>query len=99
MTKDEALKLALEALSTSMYPQPRQLNAIAAIKAALAQPRPVAIEHCLWARNGNTPCPHTTPPQREWVGLTNEDMVDCLGESCWDDVVRKAEAKLRSKNT
>ena len=35
MTKDEALRLALEALSTSMYPQPRQLNAIAAIKAAL----------------------------------------------------------------
>ena len=20
------------------------------------------IEHCIWARNGNTPCPHTTPP-------------------------------------
>ena len=35
MTRDEALRLALEALSTSMYPQPRQLNAIAAIKAAL----------------------------------------------------------------
>ena len=35
MTKDEALRLALEALSTSMYPQPRQLNAITAIKAAL----------------------------------------------------------------
>lgn len=38
--KDEALRLALEALSTSMYPQPRQLNAIAAIKQALEQPEP-----------------------------------------------------------
>jgi hypothetical protein len=28
-----------------------------------AQPAPVQdIEHCIWARNGNTPCPHTTPP-------------------------------------
>ena len=43
MTKDEALRLALEALSTSMYPQPRQLNAIAAIKSALeAKDEPVA---------------------------------------------------------
>ena len=35
----------------------------------------------------------------KWVGLTNEDIVDCLGEPCWDDVVRKAEAKLKEKNT
>jgi hypothetical protein len=35
------------------------------VDALLAQPaqqEAVAIEHCLWARNGNTPCPHTTPP-------------------------------------
>jgi len=33
---------------------------LAALK---AQPAPVQdIEHCIWARNGNTPCPHTTPP-------------------------------------
>jgi hypothetical protein len=38
MTKDEALKLALEALETSMYPQQKQLQAITAIKEALAQP-------------------------------------------------------------
>jgi len=35
MTKDEALRLALEALETSMYPQQKQLQAITAIKAAL----------------------------------------------------------------
>ena len=35
MTKDEALKLALEALETSMYPQQKQLQAITAIKEAL----------------------------------------------------------------
>ena len=36
MTKDEALKLALDALETSMYPQQKQLQAITAIKEALA---------------------------------------------------------------
>ena len=48
MTEREALKLALEALETSMYPQQKQLQAITAIKEALAQPEqePVAwIEH------------------------------------------------------
>jgi len=38
ITKDEALKLALDALETSMYPQQKQLQAITAIKEALAQP-------------------------------------------------------------
>jgi hypothetical protein len=43
MTKDEALKLALDALETSMYPQQKQLQAITAIKAALeAKDEPVA---------------------------------------------------------
>jgi hypothetical protein len=32
---------------------------------------PVAIEHCIWARNGNTPCPHTTPPPQR-KPLTDE---------------------------
>ena len=42
MTKDEALRLALEALETSMYPQQKQLQAITAIKAALeAKDEPV----------------------------------------------------------
>jgi len=41
--KDEALRLALEALETSMYPQQKQLQAITAIKAALeAKDEPVA---------------------------------------------------------
>jgi hypothetical protein len=41
--KDEALRLALEALETSMYPQQKQLQAITAIKAALeAKDKPVA---------------------------------------------------------
>ncbi len=31
-----------------------------------AQPAPVQdIEHCIWARNGNTPCPHTAAPVQD----------------------------------
>jgi len=41
---------------------------------------------------------YTTPPQRPWVGLTDEDLVDCESE---EDVrfVRAIEAKLKEKNT
>jgi hypothetical protein len=46
MTKDEALTLALKALETSMYPQQKQLQAITAIKEALAQPQP-----CLYVKD------------------------------------------------
>jgi hypothetical protein len=38
-------------------------------------------------------------PQREWVGLTEEDIIDCLGETYWGDIIKKAEAKLKEKNT
>ena len=34
---------------------------VKAMKAAPAQPAPVQVDHCIWARNGNTPCPHTQP--------------------------------------
>lgn len=31
-----------------------------AITSAFQKQSSQPIEHCLWARNGNTPCPHTT---------------------------------------
>jgi len=47
MTKDEVLRLALEALETSMYPQQKQLQAITAIKSALeAKDEPVMCGAC-----------------------------------------------------
>jgi hypothetical protein len=45
---------------------------------------------------------YTSPPKREWVGLTDEDM-DCLfphGSSVWvQETVKIIEAKLKDKNT
>ena len=158
MTKDEALKLALEALEgkysiiASMLKQ--QLQAITAIKKALAQPahepleywnavegwvkidevrehfetvgcgtiyktagegrvpvyaippaaqpaqEPVAwIEHhkagdnLVWEKpNKGTPL-YTTPPQRPWVGLTDEEI-----EKGREQAFRWAENALKEKN-
>jgi hypothetical protein len=45
---------------------------------------------------------YTAPPKREWVGLTDGEMVDLLKEyegRLWSDVSRAIEAKLKEKNT
>jgi Fe-S-cluster containining protein len=46
-------------------------------------------------------CGHCCP-EREWVGLTDGEMVDLLKEyegRLWVDVCRVIEAKLKEKNT
>ena len=46
---------------------------------------------------------YTTPPQREWVGLTEEEVDECYywKDRQWttDELVRHVEAKLKEKNT
>jgi hypothetical protein len=121
MTKDEALKLALEALgwTDEWRPQGLKEEAITAIKEALAQPEqePVAwryrwsVEdgHWVWnyatyiERQKDDRCEplYTTPPQRTWVGLTNEDkseICDMTERDERDSVMRLVEAKLKARN-
>ena len=113
MTKDqvrsteEALRLALEALSTSMYPQPRQLKAIAAIKAALeAKDEPLqSVWNTLPSNKDVEDAMRmkrlqqlSTPPQRTWVGLTDGEISDCM-EMSIQKTCRAIEAKLKEKNT
>jgi len=126
MTQDirETLKLALEALLHAYHEDeahPRTLEAITAIKEALAQEQePVAWvvyssaeNDIVWADKGkrlkqNTPL-YTTPPQRTWVGLTDEDrqaafesMPDMLDGFLktwgWLHFSKAIEAKLKEKN-
>jgi len=42
-----------------------------------------------------------TPPQRQWIGLTDEERIDIAYDAKRDEVmaVKLTEAKLRSKNT
>ena len=50
---------------------------------------------------------YTTPPQRTWVGLTDEEIADCAEkmeasdptDSFWREFFRGIEAKLNEKNT
>jgi hypothetical protein len=51
--------------------------------------------------------PYATPPQRTWVGLTDEEIADCAEkmeasdptDSFWREFFRGIEAKLKEKNT
>ena len=42
---------------------------------------------------------YTTPPQRTWVGLTDEDELDWEEGGNLKDLVKAIEAKLKEKNT
>jgi hypothetical protein len=112
--KDEALKLALEALETcevawpgtrfksKYFAEDEVKAAITAIKQALAAPvqEPVAIG---WDTKTDTPIMgYTTPPaaQRQWVGLTDEERDDVLDIYITaEGRARAIEAKLKEKNT
>ena len=124
MTKDEALKLALEALKQidEAMPFPVAKLAQAAIKEALAQPEhePVAYDktemNCFVKdlydkkmKEGKHGHYETmfhvvhqaikrVPPQRTWVGLTDEDELDWDGGDL-KSLVKAIEAKLKEKNT
>jgi hypothetical protein len=114
----EALKLALVALAESQTDNDtmefwdRKSKAITAIKAALAQPAQKPSYWLGYGLQAHTDKPfddatplYTTPPQREWVGLTDEE-IDALWQE-WKDAVcldhktwaKAIEAKLKEKNT
>ena len=115
MTKDEALELALEALKENVH---ELIAENKALKEALAQPEqePVVCD-CTnpWAHDQCTEekgCKIKkkllrTPPQRTWVGLTDEDQAEILNRKWWnfedefdvDGFLRLAEAKLKELNT
>ena len=138
MTKDEALKLALEALkmcrgvirnnienlvpieSPNPWFSQDVDRAVTAIREALAQPEqePVALEDVYltiiqWDVGGGKRsrrelarrivAKYTIPPQRTWVGLTDEDKQIAFddtqeGGGFWE-FADAIEAKLKEKNT
>jgi hypothetical protein len=116
MTDKEAMKLALEALEWCHGGEPcGTAEAIIALKEALAQPEQKPVGKIGWAANvPNTICEvhwtsldlpvgtelYTTPPQREWVGLTLEQYV-AINSSCTtvDQAVGSTERQLKENNT
>jgi len=126
MTKNEALKLALESLERiDLWLKARysgiglvgvELDALTAIKEALAQPAQEPIGYAVptfdfdnsvikKVQYARTVPLYTDPPQRSWVGLTEEDLKPLCAEwrivyGAWmDDFARDIEAKLKEKNT
>ena len=123
MTRDEALKLALEFIERVNKDgwiladfEPQMYAAITAIKEVLAQPEqePVAwmdedgdvLSASIVDGKGLRNIPlYTTPPQRTWIGLTDEDISKIsqrLGidhDDSWTDLKQAIEAKLKEKNT
>ena len=121
MTKDEALKLALEALEADPLEMVADVDghmvflkdkAITAIKEALAQTQeplawistgPATMIH--WTSDkpayGNDWVPlYTTPPQRTWVGLTDEEIETLIHRFDGDPhtLLDEVNARLKEKN-
>ena len=111
----EALKLALETLECWQRNEDcnePMSKILEAIKEALAQPeqKPLA-----WISTGTARMIHwtadkpaynddwvplyTTPPQRTWVGLDEEDDLDWEEGGSLKDLVKAIETKLKDKNT
>ena len=123
MTKDEALRLALEALENS-WTEPNneqyeiEKNAITAIKEALeTKDEPFEYWNAvgwfgydtglrLWFetdKNDDGAIPlYKDQQQRTWVGLTDEEIQECLQglpTQTIDVYARRIEAKLKERNT
>ena len=99
----EALKLAIQLRDTaSGYWTEQEIPIIDKLIELLAQPGQEPVK---WCSQCGHKCP--LPPQRTWVGLTDEE-IDVIDEATWDedhkswgihDFARAIEAKLKEKNT
>ena len=106
MTKDEALKLALETLEFAnvnhWWGSSNIEKAITAIKEALAQPEQPKVRtgDCLLvgvcASEG-----HKIAPQRTWVGLTRTELIRCgvLPFGMSYELYEAIEQALKERNT
>ena len=68
------------------------------VKAALQYPQ----KDIDWQREQQIKAQASTPPQRTWVGLTDEEIEECLQglpTQTIDVYARRIEAKLKEKNT
>ena len=98
MTDREAMKMALEALERGTTGL--AIRVIPALRQALAQEQ----TKCPRCGEVNPAEIHTCSPQREWVGLTVEEIKEMLYGLHGDDrtpmltLVNVVEAKLKEKN-
>ncbi len=95
LTREEAQQVleALEAEHSAIYGTSQTVKATELLRARLAQPEPEP-----WA--GVDFDVKTTPPQREWQGLTHEEKMEILTRSITaPSRIEVAEALLKEKNS
>ena len=112
MTKDEAVRLALEALERGE--NQLRWEAITTIKKVLAQPERGHVAHIYYVDPNGRPRVgwdnwngaevgdklYALPVQREWVGLTEEEKQEAYYKiDTWDACVNFVTDKLKEKNT
>jgi hypothetical protein len=109
MTQDEIIEMAKQAgfdphdMSSDFTCNLENINAFAKLvaeKEREAYPEGDVVGPCIcgsWPGGKCLKCPRIAPPQRTWVGLTDEDF---YGQSELQRLAMKyAEAKLKEKNT
>ena len=102
MTDKEVMQMALGALERALSDdQPYIVSCkqtVEALRAALAQPERAECDGGQCGIGGYCKqCPKTQP-EREWVGLTEEERLEILGVGGEAAVLYVTEAKLREKN-
>ena len=108
--RSKVRQLAKEALALTSTPcevQPEQEPVAWAVvgdgkfgKVEIGQHVEIDLDACsYWVNRGYSlvPC-YTAPPKRSWVGLTDEEIEDCM-EMSIQKTCRAIEAKLKEKNT
>jgi len=94
-----------DAMAVMVEEQQRMAKRIEELEARLAQPEqePVGINKVIIDSIRDS-SEIVAPPKREWVGLTDEEIMSLLPGAVrlppgWADTVRAIEAKLKEKNT
>ena len=115
MTDRELLQMAFDALNNfdkGNHGMRWQVPVIKALRAALAQPEPWVKTYSGGKPNYTEPCErcgevnpaeiHTcTPKQREWQGLTDEELLDIADMAYANDLelLQTLQTKLKEKNS
>jgi hypothetical protein len=111
LTREEAQKI-LDALEYA-YGNEMFVNIRDTLRAKLSEPEPEPVawlnktKHGTWSADalkceGDEPSEplYTAPPQREWVGLTDEELLDLADMAYANDLelLQTLQAKLKEKN-
>ncbi len=101
LTREEAQQVLVVLEYPDAFKATTHAQTAALLRTRIAQPEP---EPVAWMMLENKLVPmHTAPPQREWQGLTDEEIRklsdDCAGVRDETEFIRAIEAKLKEKNT